>query len=121
MAQEPEHITVGDGKYTLVMDPTNLRALRYGERWRDLVGDGLVMALGQEIQELRETVAKFKRLLNPVYMSLAYQAMGGNEIADDKFIFTFMGGGGSDMTTFGDFRALMGDERKAVAESEAQL
>ena len=119
MSEKPDHITVCDGKYTLIMEPTNLRALRYGEPWRDLVGDGFVMALGQEIQALREQVVKFKRLLNPVYMSLAYQALGGNEIADDTYIFTFMGGGGSDMTTVGDFRALMGDERKAVAESEA--
>lgn len=50
----PERITVCDGKYTLVMDPTGLRALRYGEDWRDLIGDGFVMALGHEILELRE-------------------------------------------------------------------
>ena len=53
----PEHITVHDGKYTLIMDPGNLRALRYGEPWRNLVGDGFVMALGHEILELREKVA----------------------------------------------------------------
>lgn len=63
-----------------------------------------------ELRDARETVQKFKRLLNPVYMSLAYQALGGNEIRDDQYIFTFMGGGGSDMTTVGDFRELMAEE-----------
>lgn len=55
MADESERITVEGGKYTLVMDPTGLRALRYGEDWRDLAGDGFVMALGHEILALRET------------------------------------------------------------------
>lgn len=54
---EPEHITVCDGKYTLIMEPMNMRALRYGEPWRDLVGDGFVMALGQEISALREALS----------------------------------------------------------------
>lgn len=48
-----ERITVCDGKYTLIMEPGNLRALRYGEEWRDLIGDGFVMALGHEILELK--------------------------------------------------------------------
>lgn len=51
---EANLITVADGKYTLVMDPGNFRALRYGEEWRDLCGDGLIMALGHEIETLRE-------------------------------------------------------------------
>lgn len=53
----PTHIVVADGKYTLVMDPSNLHALRYGEPWRDLVGDGFVMALGHEIEDLRAALA----------------------------------------------------------------
>lgn len=59
----PDHITVADGKYTLIMDPSNMRALRYGEPWlaRDLGGDGLIMALGHEIQRLREELAALKR------------------------------------------------------------
>lgn len=55
---EAPHITVCDGKYTLVFDPTNMRALRYGEPWRDLIGDGLVMALGQEILDLKEALRR---------------------------------------------------------------
>jgi len=52
MSAPPAHLTVCDGKYTLIMDAGNLRALRYGEAWRDLAGDGFVMALGHEIEEL---------------------------------------------------------------------
>jgi hypothetical protein len=33
-----------------------LKALRYGQEWRDLTGDGLILALAQEIEALRERV-----------------------------------------------------------------
>lgn len=47
------HTQVADGKYTVVHDNgANLRALRYGQPWRDLVGDGLVLAMAQEIENL---------------------------------------------------------------------
>lgn len=48
-------IKVADGKYTVAHENgSNLRALRYGEPWRDLVGDGLILALVQEIEDLRQ-------------------------------------------------------------------
>lgn len=48
-------IDVADGKYTVVgIEDGHLRALRHGESWRDLVGDGMVLALAQELQEARE-------------------------------------------------------------------
>ena len=47
-------VTVYDGKYTVVWEPPGeLRALRYGDEWRDLCGDGLVLALAMEVEELR--------------------------------------------------------------------
>jgi len=50
-----ERVTVANGKYTLIFDPRGgLRCLRHGEEWRDLVGDGMVLALMQEVQELRK-------------------------------------------------------------------
>lgn len=66
---DPDRITVGSGKYTLVMEPTRLRALRYGEEWRSLIGDGFVMALGHEIQALRKVEAALRKLMacNDVY------------------------------------------------------
>lgn len=41
------------GKYTYVynMDGSS-KALRYGEEWRDTIGDGLILAMAQRIQEL---------------------------------------------------------------------
>ena len=48
--------TVDNGKYTIEFDETtgNMQALRYGEPWRDLLGDGLVLAMLQEIGNLKE-------------------------------------------------------------------
>lgn len=51
-------ITIADGKYTVAHeDGANLRALRHGEPWRSLTGDGLVLAMAQEIEQLREQLA----------------------------------------------------------------
>lgn len=47
-------ISLDNGKYTLPLDDSGrLIALRYGEPWRDLVGDKLVLALAQEVEKLR--------------------------------------------------------------------
>lgn len=50
-----ESIKIGD-KYELVEDLKNGRfeCLRYGETWRDLVGDNLLLAMFYRIQELEE-------------------------------------------------------------------
>ena len=48
-------ITIYDGKYRVIMDDNNrLYALRYGEPWRDLCGDNLILALVQEIANLKQ-------------------------------------------------------------------
>lgn len=50
-------IVVDDGKYTLIhSNGSGLRALRHGEPWRekDLIGDGMVLALVQEIVSLQD-------------------------------------------------------------------
>jgi hypothetical protein len=51
-------VVVGDGKYTILFDETTgaLEAQRYGQKWRDLTGDGMVLAMLQEIQVLREAI-----------------------------------------------------------------
>ena len=46
-------VTVADGKYTVILDDNGLRALRHDEEWRDCCGDGLILALASEIEELR--------------------------------------------------------------------
>ena len=48
-------ISLAGGKYTvLINDLGALSALRYGESWRDLVGDNLVRAMAVEIENLKE-------------------------------------------------------------------
>ncbi len=47
-------IELCDGKYTYIRDEQGQRALRYGEPWRDLTGDGFILAMAQEIEDLRE-------------------------------------------------------------------
>lgn len=52
-------VTVGDGKYTVKQDASGrLTALRYGEPWRDCVGDGLICALAYEVDSLRERLQR---------------------------------------------------------------
>jgi hypothetical protein len=58
------NVTVYDGKYTVIQEARGgMRALRYGEEWRDLTGDGLVLALAQEVDALRERVRYLERQL----------------------------------------------------------
>lgn len=53
-----------DGKYTVIHDNwRGLRALRYGEEWRNLAGDNLVMAMAQEIEELQGKLSEAESLL----------------------------------------------------------
>ena len=48
-------LKLSEGKYTIISpedNKGNFRALRYGEEWRDLTGDGLVLSLVQHAEEL---------------------------------------------------------------------
>lgn len=45
-----------DGKYTIECCGGSMKALRYGELWRDLTGDKLIGALLAENDELRSLV-----------------------------------------------------------------
>ena len=47
-------VTVYDGKYTVIFDEKGLRALRWGEEWRDCCGDGMILTLAQEVDKLRK-------------------------------------------------------------------
>lgn len=54
-------VSVDNGKYTIIMKENgSMEALRHGETWRDLTGDGMVLALAQEIEELREKLKKYE-------------------------------------------------------------
>ncbi len=51
-------VEVYDGKYTVVQDKAgNVKAFRYGVLWRDCCGDGLILALAQEVRSLREELS----------------------------------------------------------------
>lgn len=58
----PDGVSVLDGKYTVVGldDGTGLRALRWGDEWRNLVGDNLVFALAWELHEARELIVQLQ-------------------------------------------------------------
>jgi hypothetical protein len=53
-----ESILLSDGKYEVILDQEgskfNFHALRYGEEWRSLAGDNLVLCMFQRIQDLED-------------------------------------------------------------------
>lgn len=57
-------IDLYDGKYTYINDEKGQRALRYGEEWRDLIGDGFIMAMAQEIERLQEELEEANWVIN---------------------------------------------------------
>lgn len=61
-------IRLADGKYRLLQndDGTGLRALRYGEEWRDLTGDNLVSELGHRIEELEDQCGEYRSQLGDI-------------------------------------------------------
>lgn len=69
-------IELDDGKYTVVHDSgTGLHALRYGEHWRDMTGDGLVLAMAQEIEDLRRRIVPVKQVSVPGGFVLAKETV----------------------------------------------
>jgi hypothetical protein len=46
-------IDLDNGKYTVRQNEKRLYALRYGEPWRDLLGDNLILYLAYEVESLR--------------------------------------------------------------------
>lgn len=47
-------IELEEGKYEIILNenPFEFKALRYGEEWRDLAGDKLILALVNKIEEM---------------------------------------------------------------------
>lgn len=61
-------IDLEGGKYSVLhYCGTNLHALRHGEPWRDLAGDGLVLAMAHEIEALRIQRAELLDALIELY------------------------------------------------------
>lgn len=60
-----ESIKLYDGKYEVLHsskanEPFVFKALRYGEEWRNLTGDNLILAMFHKIQELEEKITELK-------------------------------------------------------------
>ena len=58
-----QYVHVADGKYTVVLGDNNLRALCYGEEWRDCCGDNLVYYLAAELDDARKEITKLQKKL----------------------------------------------------------
>lgn len=65
MSNKENIIVLLDGKYSVVNENGILTAFRYGESWpeksHDLIGDGFVLALVGQIEELRSQVGVLKK------------------------------------------------------------
>ncbi len=55
-----------DNKYTVEFNEHTgeLKALRYDEEWQDLTGNGLILAMLQEVHELRKDLNLFREYKN---------------------------------------------------------
>ena len=65
-----DKIVLDNGKYTVVNalnEGGGFKALRYGEEWRNLVGDGLVLAMFHEIERLIEELSEAESLLSEAH------------------------------------------------------
>ena len=71
MSEPMLKVTVCEGKYTVIQEADgHVYALRYGEPWRDVVGDNLILALAQEVETLREQSATQTKLVQDLQGSL---------------------------------------------------
>jgi len=58
MSSYPTHVDLCDGKYTVIYDleTGQSECLRYGEKWRELCGDKMVLAMFDRIVELEDGI-----------------------------------------------------------------
>lgn len=59
-------VMVYDGKYRYVFDNDGARAYRHGDPWRDCCGDGLILALAQDLEEARQHRDKMREALEAI-------------------------------------------------------
>ena len=60
----PTRLDLCDGKYSVIYDleTGQSECLRYGEKWRELCGDKMVLAMFDRIVELEEGIHEIERL-----------------------------------------------------------
>lgn len=56
-----DKLDIAEGKYTLLFDKGEMKALRYGEPWRDITGDNLIYWMWVEIETLKDKIEKMER------------------------------------------------------------
>lgn len=73
MSDYPTSINLCDGKYTIIYDfaTGQSECLRYGQPWRQLVGDKMVLACFDEIVRLRAELAKEREKVKELSEQLA--------------------------------------------------
>ena len=61
-----ESIKLENGKYEVIVsnNGSDFHALRFGEEWRDLTGDKMIMAMFYRIQKLEEISKNYFELCN---------------------------------------------------------
>lgn len=69
-------VKVNNGKYTVLLpagpqEHGRFRALRYGEEWRDLIGDNLVYGLAYELDKARRENARLREALEQIDQPIA--------------------------------------------------
>lgn len=81
-------VEIEDGKYTYDFNGGNAHVLRYGEPWRDVVGDKFIYCMASEIDELRtanEKLVEHVKVLREAMNKLACLGNGdayGNSIGN---------------------------------------
>jgi hypothetical protein len=85
MTNPPELISLYDGKYQVKNNNGVLEVYRHGERWpekeKQLIGDGFVLALVQEIEELKFLYTKLERFgMKEIKLKATYTPEMANDL-----------------------------------------
>jgi hypothetical protein len=70
-------IELCDCKYTYINDEKGQRALRHGLPWRNLIGDGFILAMAQRIEELEKQLEDVETELRVEMEHTAYAYENG--------------------------------------------
>lgn len=55
------NVVICDGKYAIIQDESgNTNVLRYGEGWRNVTGDNVILGAAYEIDKLREHIKRLE-------------------------------------------------------------
>lgn len=61
------NVVICDGKYAIIQDESgSTNVLRYGEGWRNVTGDNVILGAAYEIDKLREYIKKLEEELMEV-------------------------------------------------------